>query len=123
VDSIFLAFSGRNGPYENKLHSSSRDTPMSLSDNGSITVVQLMDRPGQHIFVAGVSCLALKRDSESNHPVFVSCVTSPTATRHNESDHPGGPPRLAESNQDHKLAGRVASVFGLQRRVSQSDIL
>jgi hypothetical protein len=41
--------------------------------------------------------------------------------RHNESDHPAGRPVRPNSNQDHKLAARVASDFGLQGRASQSD--
>jgi hypothetical protein len=123
VDSIFLAFSGRNGPYENNLLSSSRDTPMSPADNGSITVTQLMDRPGQTYLCRWRQSLSLKRDSESNHAIFVSCATRPAAMRTQRIGLPGGPPHPAKSNQDHKLAERVASDFGPQNRVSQSNIL
>jgi hypothetical protein len=92
VDSIFLAFSGRKGPYENKLHSSSRDTPMSLPDNGSITVAQLMDRPGHIYLCRWRQFLGVPPDGDSNHAIFVSCATHPAAMRHNESDHPAGRP-------------------------------
>jgi hypothetical protein len=34
----FFAFAGRKRPYENALHSSSRDTPTSRADLGPITV-------------------------------------------------------------------------------------
>jgi hypothetical protein len=43
--------------------------------------------------------------------------------RHNESDHPAGRPVRPNSNQDHKLAGRVTSDFGLQGRAASQIIL
>jgi hypothetical protein len=79
---------------------------------------QLMSRAGQTNFVAGVSSLPLKRDSEPNHAIIVTCATHLAAMRHNERDNPPRFRRPPEGNQDHKLLGRVTSDFGPQNRLN-----
>jgi hypothetical protein len=66
--------------------------------------------------------LAFQSESEPNHAIFVTCATRLAAMRHTNWTARRGPVHSAESNQDHKLAGRVASDFGLLGRVSQLDI-
>ena len=85
---------------------------MSLPDNGSITVAQLMARPGQTYLCRWRQFFVALTDSEPNHSVFVSCDTRLAAMRHNEWDARRTFPIRGGSNQDHKLAGRVASDFG-----------
>ena len=100
------------------MHSSSRDTPMSLPDNGSITVAQLMDHPGQTYLCRRRQFFGVQSDSEPNHAIFVTCATRLAAMRYNESGCRAALVHLTEGNQDHKLAGRVASDFGPPGRIS-----
>jgi hypothetical protein len=95
---------------------------MSLPDNGSITAAQLMDHPGQTYLCRRVSTLAFQSESEPNHAIFVTCATRLAAMRLTNWTARRGPVHSAESNQDHKLAERVASDFGPLGRVSQLDI-
>jgi hypothetical protein len=61
---------------------------MSLPDNGSITVAQLMDHPGQTYLCRWRQFFGFQSDSEPNHAIFVTCATRPAAMRHNEWDNP-----------------------------------
>jgi hypothetical protein len=91
---------------------------MSLPDNGSITAAQLMDYPGQTYLCRWRQFLAFQSDSEPNHAFIVTCATHLAAVRHNEWDNRPLPRRTTQGNQDHKLAGRVASDFGPSDRVA-----
>jgi hypothetical protein len=96
---------------------------MSLPDNGSITAAQLMDYPGQTYLCRWRQFLAFQSDSEPNHAFIVTCATHLAAVRHNEWDNRPLPRRTTQGNQDHKLAGRVASDFGPSDRVGQPAII
>lgn len=85
---------------------------MSLPDNGSITVAQLMDYPGQTYLCRRRQFFDVQSDSEPNHAISVTCATRLAATRRKESDCREALIHLTGGNQDHTLAGRVASDFG-----------
>jgi hypothetical protein len=59
---------------------------MSLPDNGSITVAQLMDHPGQTYLFRWRQFFPVPTESEPNHAIFVTCATRRAAMRHNELD-------------------------------------
>jgi hypothetical protein len=109
------------------LHSSSRDTPMSLPDNGSITAAQLMDHPGQTCLCAGVSSLAFQSNSEPNHAIIVTCATYLAAMRRNEW-HPtsgSGQPAIVIKITSYPGVSQVISgcLTALFRQISLNRLL